>query len=966
VNAATMELRRYGANHAPLSFAQDRLWFLQVTSPESPAYNVPLFTRWREPVDHGALRAALAAVVTRHEVLRTTYRVQGGRRVQVVGDDADVPVDVVALDGVPEALDKARGDAAARAVEPFDLAARPPVRCTVYQGIPGGAAVLLCIHHIAVDGWSLAPLLTDLARAYRLALAGEPVALPRLSHQYTDFAVWDRAQFTDPALARQLSDRVTELIGVPWDLRLAGAGRPSPARPARRHVFAVPAELTARVAALARDQRATPFVVWFAAYAELLRQWSGREDFLVGSMTANRGHPGLEDMVGFFVNTVPLRCRPAPDRTFTELCVLTRAEAAKSLSHQRIPFDRLTAEAAARRPEGHGTLVDVGFALQNMPQPRHDVPPPWTAPVVLPTGVAKFDVLLVLDSTPEGMTGTIEFDAGRYPAELGARLAQDYLRLLAAVLADPERPLGQASAVATPRDEPRHAEPAYDGDVSAAADLFAAVLSEVDRRATARLGPGSNFFALGGHSLLAMTMLEEAHRRHGVTVRPADFLAGPTVAGLAGLLATAGAAPDLAGHQVGDRIPATSTQQRFWFLDRVPALRSAYLVPAVVEFRGDVDPERLRAATDRVLARHSTLRSRFELDRADKALYYRVDGPAPVATVTDARDWDGALVAGRLAAACWTPFDLAADAPARADILVRPDHVLLVLSLHHIAVDGRAQQVLLDEIGLSYLDRLLPEPAGFLVHGDEPGPDRVVAALRGAPTDVALPHDRPRQRVQSTAAAVERVALGGALAEELRAVTNSAGCTMFMATAALLAAGLARFSGPRDFVFVFPWTGRDVPGSADAVGMFVNTVPLRVDLRGEPSWRVLLDRVRAAGVAAFRDAAVPFDAVAAALHPDRDLSRPALTPVYFTARDGEPAPPDLGPAVTGRLRPPEPMHVKYELELTATGTGGDLRLEIAYSTALFDAATVAGLLAGVAAAAAELAADPDAPAVKGR
>ncbi|HEX6357939.1 condensation domain-containing protein [Actinophytocola sp.] len=965
MNQSLLELRRYGANHAPLSFAQDRLWFLQATAPESPAYNVPLFLRWHEPVDLAALRAALSAVVTRHEVLRTTYRAHAGHRVQVVGDNADVPIDVVALDGVPDALDKARDDAASRAAEPFDLAARPPVRCTVYQGISDGDAVLLCIHHIAVDGWSLAPLLTDLARAYRHALSGEPVVLPRLSHQYSDFAVWDRAQLTDPALARQLSERVAELITVPWDLTLAGATPPGPRRPAGRHVFAVPAGLAARVATMARDQRATPFVVWFAAYTELLRQWSGREDFLVGSMTANRGHPGIEDMVGFFVNTVPLRCRPAPDLTFTELCVLTRAEAMKSLSHQRIPFDRLTADAAARRPEGHGTLVDVGFALQNMPQPHHDVPPPWTPPVVLPTGVAKFDVLLILDQTPDGMTGTIEFDAGRYPADLGTRLAEDYLGLLTAVLAGPERPLGQAAVVTTPRDEPRQVEPEYDGDISSATELFTAVLSEVDRT-TGRLGPGSNFFALGGHSLLAMTMLAEAHRRHGVVVRPGEFLANPTVAGLSRLLATVGAAPAVTRYQTSDRVPATSTQQRFWFLDRIPAMRSAYLVPAVAEFLGDVDPERLCAATDRVLARHPALRSRFALDRKDKALYYRVDGPPPVAVVIDARDWDDERVAGRLSAACWTPFDLAAEAPARAEIIVRADHTLLVLSVHHIAADGRAQQVLLDEIGLSYRDDPLPDPAGLVISGDEPEPTRVVAALRGVPTDVAVPHDRPRQRVQSTAASVERVALGNGLADELRAVTNSLGCTMFMVTAALLAAGLARLGDQRDFVFVFPWTGRDVPGSADAVGMFVNTVPLRVDLRGEPSWRALLDRVRAASVAAFRDAAVPFDAVAAAVHPNRDLSRPALTPVYFTVRDGEPTPPDLGPNVTGRLLPLEGMHVKYELELTATETTGDLRLEIAYSTALFDAATVAGLLACVTAAAAELVADPDAPAAKGR
>jgi hypothetical protein len=433
-------LRRLAADLAPLSFAQERLWLIDAAAPGSVTYNVPILLPWRGRVEVGALETALTAVVARHEILRTTYELRDGRPVQVVGPAGPVAVEVLDRDGTAGSRERAVEDAARRAREPFDLSHRPPLRCAAWRGIPGGDLVLLVVHHIAIDGWSLGTFFADLARAYEAAVAGARPDLPELPFQYTDYAAWDREAFAAPAGRRQLSERVAELLEVPRDLALAG-WRPAPAIPqgARRgdeRRFRLPERAWSGIQRLARRLRVTPFVVLLAAFQVALQRWSGRDEFLVGAIAANRPLSQLEDLVGFFVNTVPLRCRLRPDWSFSDLCTEARTEAFRSLSLQRVPFDQLTAAVGSPDP-----LVQVGFALQNVPARALAGWPRWEAPRFLPTGTAKFDLLLTVEDGEAGPAGTLEWDVDRYPADLGPRLAETFLVLLDAVAADAARPL---------------------------------------------------------------------------------------------------------------------------------------------------------------------------------------------------------------------------------------------------------------------------------------------------------------------------------------------------------------------------------------------------------------------------------------------------------------------------------------------------------------------------------------------
>jgi len=600
--------------------------------------------------------------------------------------------------------------------------------------------------------------------------------------------------------------------------------------------------------------------------------------------------------------------------------------------------------AAAVRPVGDPLRLEafVELATPDRPPTRDEVVGPllrWLAPAVLPPDV------FVVDALP--MTANDKID---HHALAGMRST----RLPDAAARPVER---------TP-------------DQRLAAELFATALGEIDRAGpsplTVDLAPSANFFMLGGHSLLAVRMLAEADRRGFGPVPMRDFLVDPTVAGLGRLLGRRDDGEPAARVPDGERFPATSAQQRFWFLDRVAELRAAYLIPTVLELTGEVDRAALAAALTVVLARHPALRSRFELDRKLRRVFVRTDGATPEIARIDASGWSAGRLREHLATECWSPLDLAGGTPVRAQVIDAGDRTLLLLVVHHIVSDGWSQGLLLDQVAEAYRaliegrDAELPPPVhpARLAEPAAAAMDAriasVVAALDGAPTDVPLPHDRARGGVQSTAAATVTSALPAPLAARLDRLAGVLGVTPFMTAASLLAVALARRSGQRDLLLALPWAGRDAPGSANAVGMLVNTLALRVDLLGEPTWRELLGRVRAASIACYRHADVPFDAVVAALHPDRDLGRPPLTPVYLDVRDRAHAPPDLGPGVAAAWRPLDPVHVKFELELTATTGAGGWELAASYPVALFDAGTVRGLLDAVLAAAADLADDPDA------
>ncbi|NUO61848.1 MAG: amino acid adenylation domain-containing protein, partial [Hamadaea sp.] len=424
-----------------------------------------------------------------------------------------------------------------------------------------------------------------------------------------------------------------------------------------------------------------------------------------------------------------------------------------------------------------------------------------------------------------------------------------------------------------------------------------------------------------------------------------------------------------AGHSDGadDTFPADSAQRRLWILNQVPSYQTAYLIPGVLELTGPVDPETVCSVVRRVLERHPMLRARFRLAADGRGVQGRL-GPPPEVGRLDAAGLDDAALAAHVDALCGAPFDLRNQAPVRAEVITHGTRTLLVLCAHHIAVDGVSLRLLLGEIAATYRARRSGAPDTALPPTRLPAPqattqertDALVASLRGAPTDVLLPHDRLRPQTADTAAASCPVPLDAAVAARIADFAAEHDVSVFMVLTAAVAVALGRRSGQRDFLLTSPWAGREDADRTEAIGMLVNTLVLRADLRGAQTWTDVLARVRTSALTAYRHADVPFDDVVARLQPERDLSRPPLTPVEISLSDGVLPPMDLGADIGARWLPTGFARAKCELVVDARTTEAGLDLALDYVTALFDAATGARIATDLGRALTDLVTDPTA------
>jgi hypothetical protein len=362
-----------GADPPPASFAQERLWLIDRLQPGLPTYNIPLALRIEGEARPAVLRAVLGEIVRRHEALRTTFREADGRPVQVIAPPGRWELPLVDLSALPAGLrlETARRLAQEEAERPFDLQRGPLLRATLLRLAPTEHALLLDLHHVIADGWSLGVLVREITALYGAAVTGAPSPLPALPVQYADFAVWQRGWLQGETLERQLAYWREALAGLPPSLDLP-ADRPVPAE--RTHAgarFRVPLDrgLARDVAALARRFEATPFAVLLAAFQALLARLTGASGLAVGSPIANRNRSEVESLIGFFVNTLVYRTDLAGDPGFGEILDRVRELALGAYAHQDLPFEKLVEAVAPERDLARSPLFQALLVVQNAPLP---------------------------------------------------------------------------------------------------------------------------------------------------------------------------------------------------------------------------------------------------------------------------------------------------------------------------------------------------------------------------------------------------------------------------------------------------------------------------------------------------------------------------------------------------------------------------------------------------------------------
>ncbi|MFD6096653.1 amino acid adenylation domain-containing protein [Nocardiopsis flavescens] len=436
----------------PLSYAQRRLWFLDRLEGPGATYNIPVALRLEGGLDPAALESALGDVVERHESLRTVFPSDEGDPYQrILPAESARPVlrvEEVAADGVAP-----RVDGLAR--EAFDLESEIPLHATLLRVGPAEHVLVLVVHHIAGDGWSMAPLLRDLSAAYRARLDGGAPGWEPLAVQYADYALWqqdllDGEEDGESLAAEQLAHWSGVLAGLPDVIELP-VDRARPARPSHRGGMApisLPADLHRDLLALAQEHDATLFMVLQAALAATLTRMGSGTDVPLGTPVAGRGDEELEDLVGFFVNTLVLRTDTSGDPAFTELLGRVRERTLADLEHQDVPFDRLVEVLNPTRSTAHQPLFQVMVALQNNARADLDLPGLTASEVPFSTGTAKFDLTFILtedygpDGGPAGLGGALEYAADLFDAETAAALVERLGRVLTAVAHRPSTPIG--------------------------------------------------------------------------------------------------------------------------------------------------------------------------------------------------------------------------------------------------------------------------------------------------------------------------------------------------------------------------------------------------------------------------------------------------------------------------------------------------------------------------------------------
>ncbi|MET0622646.1 MAG: condensation domain-containing protein, partial [Pyrinomonadaceae bacterium] len=441
----------------PLSFAQQRLWIMDQLEPGNPRYNLTHALRLRGSLDAAALERSIEEIVRRHETLRTTFAVVGRTPAQVIHPDATVKPDFVDLGHLPaaERESEARRLADAQALQRFDLAAGPLLRVGLLRLGAAEHVFVLTIHHIISDGWSIGVWVNELTALYNSYSRGLPASLPTLPIQYADFAKWQHELVEGGALSEQLAYWKRQLADAPPPLELP-FDRERPARPTFGGAtldFELPAATYNALQELSRREGVTLYMALLAGFKALLHRYTGREDVTVGAAIANRNQPGVEGLIGFFVNMLVMRTDLSGDPTFRGLLARVRETALGAYAHQDVPFDTLVSALRVERQGAVNPLFQTLFILQNAPLEALELTGLTLTNFEVTNPLAHLDLIFSLQETDGRLAGIIQYSTELFDEETVARLLSGYREILEVVAADPEKRLSELGVSAAAADD---------------------------------------------------------------------------------------------------------------------------------------------------------------------------------------------------------------------------------------------------------------------------------------------------------------------------------------------------------------------------------------------------------------------------------------------------------------------------------------------------------------------------------
>ncbi len=438
---------RESSDNLPLSFAQQRLWFLNQLEPDSPFYNIFAALSLNGVLNVAALEQSFNEIIQRHEILRTTFNVVNGEPIQIINPQQKLTIKLIDLTALPaqkretEALQLVNKEAG----QPFDLATGLLVRSTLLCLDEAEHILLFTMHHIVSDGWSTDILVREVATLYECYCNGKPSPLPELPIHYADYALWQRKSLQGEMLATQI-DYWKQQLGDSLPVLELPTDRPRPHVQSYQGAvqsFQLPKDVTVALKTLSQQEGCTLFMTLLAGFKVLLYRYTGTRDIVVGSPIANRDHTELEGLIGFFVNTLVLLTNLSDNPTFRELLCRVREVTLGAYDHQDLPFDLLVEELKPQRDLSHTPLFQVMFVLQNAPMSTMELSGLTLQALQSESTTAKFDLTLLMEETDSGIRGALEYNTDLFDAATIARMAEHLQRLLAGIVANPEQQIAQ-------------------------------------------------------------------------------------------------------------------------------------------------------------------------------------------------------------------------------------------------------------------------------------------------------------------------------------------------------------------------------------------------------------------------------------------------------------------------------------------------------------------------------------------
>jgi len=915
------------------------------------------------PLDADLLRRCAQTLLRRHTNLRACFRQRrDGEPIQVIPHDVTLPWQDVDLSDDPDPADRLADLLAKDRERRLNLAVPPLLRASLVCLAVDRWCLVLTSHHIIFDGWSSSILVKELLTLY--GAGGDPGQLPAVT-PYRAYLAWIAAR--DPAADENAWRPV--LSGLAGPCLVAPVDRARAALPPVQVKFALP-DGTAAALTGARAGGLTMNTLVQGAWALLLWQLLDRTDVVFGATVSGRPPelPGVDAMVGLFINTIPVRVRVHPQESAgTVLRRLQEQQAALS-GHHHLRLSRLSRLAGV--PELFDTLV----VFDNYPSESRGGRPAGPVRVTRIDGhdAAHFPLRLVAGHHGTDLDFLLEYRSDLFTARAVRLIGDRLAALLAAIVGAPDRPLSELASFTAAerllaigdRPPPPAARPPLRSPLSPREEILAGLFAEI--LGVDRVGPDDSFFELGGQSLSAVRLLSQIRLSLGVELPIRSIFRSPSVRGLATELGAAAAArPAVRPANRPERPPLSFAQRRLWLISQLEDTGPLYNIPIALMLTGDLDATALQAAVGDIVTRHEALRTVFP--EVDGEPYQRL-WPAersrpdlPVTVIDQSALGDALHATGRYA------FDLTAEPPLQARLWrTAPDRHALLLVVHHIAADGWSIAPLLRDLSVAYAARRAGQEPGWTPldvqyvdysswqrellsaeEGQDIGAGHLAYwrdALAELPDELNLPLDRPRPSVPSYRGDTVRVRIDAQTHSGLTALTRATRSTVFMVLQAGLAALLCRMGAGTDIPLGTATAGRGDAALHDLVGFFVNTVVLRTDVSGDPTFRELVARVREADLAAYDRLELPFERLVEVLNPPRSLARHPLFQVMLVLQNNEQPVPDMPGLRVAAMQFGTGM-ARFDLSLSLheeygnDGTPAGLTGILEYSADLFDRST---------------------------